>query len=321
MRRLLPCARELARARSATTAATRRLQARMSISVAAISFSSARLVSATAVTASEPRYQRIDFLASIRFASAESGSSTSARSSFRARAGGIPSFRYASASATCAAAVSSLQIEIFSAFDRLLRTAGAEVDAADQQVRLRLVRRQVNRAPQLGHRFARPASRSNSRRPRSRWNVDQLALIALRRADHRRVDAERRGRVGLRRAAARGLSGPAACRPRRAVPAPRTATTAARQFPLALRLDVAARSLQRRGEHEVGVGIAGIAPHRLAQPVDRPLVVAIEHVGVAEIEERVGVARIGVGGLGQVERRRSRSPASHRGGSGRRRGC
>ena len=46
------------------------------------------------------------------------------------------SFKYASARATWAGAVSSLQIEIFRAVHRLLRAAAPQVDAADQQAHL-----------------------------------------------------------------------------------------------------------------------------------------------------------------------------------------
>ena len=91
---------------------------------------------------------------SMRFASADAGSSASAVSS----------------SARAAAAFCELQVGLgkrdagrrgvrapdrnLQRVDRLLRTAGAQVDPADQQVRLRLVGRQVDGAPQLHHRLA-----------------------------------------------------------------------------------------------------------------------------------------------------------------------
>ena len=68
--------------------------------------------------------------------------------------------------------------------DRVLRPSGPQVDPADQQVRLRFVRRQVDRAPQLGQRLAvllpveQPAATLEMERR-------QLALIALRRGARR----------------------------------------------------------------------------------------------------------------------------------------
>ena len=51
------------------------------------------------------------------------------------------------------------------------------------------------------------------------------------------------------------------------------------------------------------VAVGGIAPHRLAQPVDRRLRIALQPVGVAEVEDVVGVVRVGVRRLVEVVRR------------------
>ena len=117
--------------------------------------------------ASSPTYL---IVLSIRFASDEAGSSASARSS-SARAAGDPGVqRYVSPSAIRAAAESALQIEIFQRVDRFLGSPGAEKNPADEQVCLRLVRRQVNRAPQLDQRLP-VLFALISRRPRSRWKA------------------------------------------------------------------------------------------------------------------------------------------------------
>ena len=72
--------------------------------------------------------------------------------------------------------------------DRFARAAGAQMDAADQQVRLRLVGRQEDRAAQLRHRLAillaleEPAAALE-------MELRQVALVALRGVGDRLVDA------------------------------------------------------------------------------------------------------------------------------------
>ena len=50
----------------------------------------------------------------------------------------------------------------------------------------------------------------------------------------------------------------------------------------------------------MGVAVDRVAAHRLAQPVDGGLGVLVEPVGVAEVEEVVGLLGIELGRLGEV---------------------
>ena len=55
----------------------------------------------------------------------------------------------------------------------------------------------------------------------------------------------------------------------------------------------------------MGVGVGHVAANGLAQPVERRLVIAIEQIGVAEIELIVGCLGVGVSRAGQKVGRRS----------------
>src|SRR5262245_55826369 len=80
--------------------------------------------------------------------------------------------------------------------DRIRGPAGAQMNAADQQVRARFVRRQIDGAPELGERFAillafeeAPALLEMERR--------ELALLALRGREDRLLGAKRERAFGL----------------------------------------------------------------------------------------------------------------------------
>ena len=75
------------------------------------------------------------------------------------------------------------------------------------------------------------------------------------------------------------------------------------QFLLACGLAGAAGRRQRHAKDEMRIAVGRIPPHRLAQPVDRGLGVAILPVAVPEIEKVVRVVRIGFRRLIEVVRR------------------
>src|SRR5262245_4846739 len=165
--------------------------------------------------------------------------------------------------------------------DGVARTAAAQVDSPYQEVRLRLVGRQEHGLMELRHRLAillllvQPAAALE-------MELCQVLLVVLRRVQDRLID-----RRGIRRlqVLAHALEPPRQLPPS-AVRVPRREL--AGQLLLAAGLDGAARDVQRCREHEMRVSVGGIAAQRFAQPVDRPLRIAIERVGVAEIEEHVG---------------------------------
>src|SRR4051812_22880604 len=155
--------------------------------------------------------------------------------------------------------------------DRLARTAAAQVDARDQQVRLGLVRREEHHALQLGHRLAVLFGLVQAARALE-MELGDVLLIAL----------DGRGE---------GLAD--AARPARRVEVLRQALEAARDrllprhrirmarrqlngdLALAGGFDRVTRGVEHGGEHDVRVGVGRIAPQRLAEPVQRASRVAV----------------------------------------------
>src|SRR5690606_26379274 len=64
----------------------------------------------------------------------------------------------------------------------------------------------------------------------------------------------------------------------------------------------AARCVESGCKDEVRVAVGRVAPYRLAEPVDRRLVILLAPVRVAEIERVLRRRRVGVGGLREIER-------------------
>ena len=197
---------------------------------------------------------------------------------------------------------------------RFARAAGAQVDAADQQVRLGLVGRQEHRAPQLRHRLAillrlvQPAAALEMElREVAAGRAARSLLIAWSmplRADRRRDPG----------APARGRAAAVAPAPTRRRPA---ATTAARRSraraPASTPLPAASSAA---ASTKCASPSAGFAPQRLAQPVDRALRIAIERVGVAEIEQQIRIVGLGLGRLREVVGRLAGFGRRRRGAAG-----
>src|SRR6187401_2190825 len=78
------------------------------------------------------------------------------------------------------------------------------------------------------------------------------------------------------------------------------------QLTLAARLDAASGGVERRSKDDVRVAVRRAAPERFAQPVDRALGIAIERVGVPEVEEHVRIVRLPFGRFREEIRRLAR---------------
>ena len=247
-------------------------------------------------------------------------SSASARSASARAAERRPSpARYASASTACASAVSALQSEIFSASIASLHAAAAQMNPADQQMRLRLIRRQEQRPVELGERLA-IVLLLDTAGGRDRDRSAPAPADRAGRSSPASLDPPRVRQLDVAASPARAPWAPAR-RPGRFSHSSIGRRQPPRQLLLARRLPSAAGGGQRGAEHEVRVAVGRIAAHRFAQPVDRRRRVALVPVGVAEIEEVVGLARIGFGRLVEVVRRQAGLRRRRRAAAGRRRGC
>ena len=157
-------------------------------------------------------------------------SSTSARSQLRAGRGRVPQLQVRLSQRHAGRRRVFAPDRDLERVDGFLRASAAQVNAADEQMRLGLVRREVDGAPELHHRLAvlfaleQPPAAIEVERSRA-------PLLALGRVDDRLFGPESRRGVRLGHAPVRGPWEPAACPPRRAVPAPRTATRAAARAP------------------------------------------------------------------------------------------
>ena len=190
--------------------------------------------------------------------------------------------------------------------DGLAHAARSQPDAGEQQVRLRLVRRQIQRALQF-----EAASRSCvvGVQPSAAIEVKrrQIPLVAqfcgVDTGSGRSAGPADRGR----HSPARGPSGrrrrlpPAASRP------PHTRKTAG--APARARVRPAAASpadFSADAQHEVGVGVARLPPDGLPQPVDRGRRVALQRVRIPEVERIVRRPGVFVGRAREEIRGRAR---------------
>src|SRR3954447_1478745 len=195
--------------------------------------------------------------------------------------------------------------------DGLSRAAVAQVNAADQQVRLRLVRREEYGAAQLGQCFGVLLALEE---PATAVQVEprKVLLIALRRVDDGPVDRLRPARLEIRPRPLQPLGHGVGS------PSSRSFGVLRRQLrgelALADCLRPASRCFQLRREHHVRVAIGGVTSQRFTQPVDRPLRIAVQGIGVSHVEQEVRIVRLGVRRLGEVVSRLPRvcrRPASH----------
>jgi hypothetical protein len=179
------------------------------------------------------------------------------------------------------------------------------VNPADQQLRGGVVRRQVDRTPQLGHRLAILLLLEHAAAA-IEMEGGELALLTLGRVHDRLIRTARPRPVEIGAQTLEIVRHADSLRRRLCVALFVARRELARQIPFPGGLDRASRCLQRARQDVVRIGVGHLAPDGFAQPVDRRLVVPLQRVGVAEVELIVGVAWIGIGGAREVIGRRAR---------------